>query len=163
MLRGIIESGQSLANKCCPLPDKYKQLTTSNSSEDKKLNQRLEGFAYLYMLIWTFFQLAIFVGLMIAFYMSRENYFMTDEDCCTADEYLTRPNNDLPLKSCSNKACRFDQYSSIFSGTRWLNDERPREPLSGDFSNVFQYEQRWVCCYAIYTVSYANSQHILYT
>ena len=150
MLRGIIESGQSLANKCCPLPEKYKQLTTSNSSEDKKLNQRLEGFAYLYMLIWTFFQLVIFVGLMIAFYMSANNYFMQDKDCCEADEYLTRPNNDLPLKSCSNKACRFDQYSSIFSGSRGLNDERPRYPLSGDFSTVFQYEQRWVCYKYIY-------------
>ena len=144
MLRGMIESGQAFANRCCPVPDKYQQLTTSASSEDKKLNQRLEGFAYLYMLIWTFFQLVIFVSLMVAFYLSKNNYFMTGEDCCTATEHLTRPNNDLPLKSCSNFACKFEDYE-VFSGTTALTDPRPRTPLNGDFSEVFIYEGGWVC------------------
>ena len=149
MIRGMVESAQSFANKCCPLPDKYEQLTTSASSEDKKLNQRLEGFAYLYMLIWTFFQLVIFVALMVGFYLSRNNYFMTGKDCCTATEHLTRPNNDLPLKACSSLACQFDDYE-IFSGTTALTDSRPRYPLNGDYSEVFTYEGGWVCYIYIY-------------
>jgi len=146
MLRNIIEEAQSLANKCCPLPSKYTQLTTSRAAEDIRLNQRLEGFSYLYMIIWTFIQLVIFVILMILFYGSKENYFMRDKDCCKAQEYLTRTNNDLPLKDCSNQACPFENYGNIFSGALALNDNRPRTPHNGDFSQVFQYQQQWWCC-----------------
>lgn len=153
MLRNIVEEAQSVANKCCPLPEKVKQLATSANPEDKKLNTRLEGFAYLYMIIWTFIQLVIFVSLMVAFYLSQDNWFMRHSDCCQATQYLTRTNNDLPLKDCANLACPLsqantkfaDHYQTIFDSSRSLTDQRPREPQNGAFSTLFQHEQQWVC------------------
>eukprot|EP01084_Bolivina_argentea_P198263 339553_1 len=148
MLRKCVDCTQTLTDKCCPLPAKFAQLTTSTNSEDRKLNTRLEGFAYLYMMIWTFVQGAIWVILMILFYLSQDNYFMQDADCCTATEFLTRNINNLPLKDCSNKACAFTghHYEEIFSGSWAIWDELPRVPKDGDYSHVFQYQQQWWCC-----------------
>merc|ERR1719464_482489 len=58
------------------------------------------------MIIWTLVQLCIFVVLMIMFVMSPTNQFMRDGDCCTADQYLTRAGNDLPLRDSPTSRAR---------------------------------------------------------
>lgn len=98
------------------------------------------------MIIWTFFQILVFVCLLVAFYSSTNNYFMRDYDTCYATDVLTRANNDLPLKECANKACLFHNYT-VFSGSIWgMNDDRPRDPRDGAKSMVFEYDQQWWCC-----------------
>ena len=74
---------------------------------------------------------------------------MQKEDCCEATEYLTRTNNELPLKDCSQLACPLRLASEqseyeIFSGNEALTDDRPRRPLNGEFSHIFTYEQEYV-------------------
>jgi len=102
-------------------------------------------------LIWTAVQLALFVGIMMIFYFSGSNYFMQTEDCCEATEYLTRTNNELPLKDCSNLACPLRLGSeksdyTLFSGSDAISDDRPRRPLNGKYSHVFAYQQEYWCC-----------------
>jgi len=134
-MRQLVARSRVLANRLCP-PRKKDGIV----GEDRR---RLEGFAYLYVMIWTTIQIFGFLVLFIFFLFSDYNYFMTLEDCCEATTYL-ESNDGVPLESCSNKACQL--YDFIWDGSTSLFDNRPRSPYDGRYSKIFEYNDKKYCC-----------------
>jgi len=135
-IRNLFDKFQVYANTYFPARDK--------KEVSPELQKRLEGFSYLYNIIWLSLQVTGWLILLIIFLFSKYNVFMQTADCCTADQYLFDNTGSIPLEDCSTATCKL--YDFVWSGSYTLVQERPRKPVDGRHSLIYNYNDEQWCC-----------------